>query len=214
MKHAAALLLTFALLPLVGCERASQADIPLGEQESAAPDFKPEVLAAAADYLKYPMATRDAGVAPAACAASPPPPGAKFSNSDDDDSHGKKLYYLFAKDDADYNTGKGAAPVGQVIVKESWLAEATDEPQTRWKEHSSGHEVIATAWQGEQAYVAKEKGPLFLMLKLAADTPGTDNGWVYATTSPDGTVVNEAGKLQNCMGCHEDAPRDRLFGLQ
>lgn len=218
MKSAACLfvLLCFSVVPFIGCERASQADSDNNQRgdETITPNFDGEVLAAAADYLKYPMATRDAGVAPAACAAMPPPPSAKLSNSDDDASHGQKIYFLFAKDDEDYNVGKGAAPVGQVIVKESWVAELSEEPEHRYEQHASGHEVLAVAWKNEKGYIAKEKGPLFIMLKLAADTPGTDNGWVYATTSADGQTVNEAGKLQNCMECHQDAPRDRLFGLQ
>lgn len=206
-------LLLLSLIPFAGCERPTQADADNNEQAPTA-DFKADILAAAAGYLKFPMATTDAGVAPAACAAAPSPPAAQLSKSDDDATHGQKIYYLFAKDAADYNVGQGEATVGQVIVKESWVAEQAAAPKPGWQQHASGHQVSPIAWQDEKAFVAKEKGPLFLMMKFAADTPGTDNGWVYATTSADGTKVNEIGKLQNCMDCHKDAPRDRLFGLR
>jgi hypothetical protein len=51
------------------------------------------------------------------------------------------------------------------------------------------------------------------MYKLDAKTPGTDEGWVYGTVTPDGKDVTCAGRVASCMGCHADAPHDRLFGL-
>jgi hypothetical protein len=48
----------------------------------------------------------------------------------------------------------------------------------------------------------------------AADMPGTDAGWIYATITPDGKTLTSAGRVQQCMDCHEAAPHDRLFGIQ
>jgi len=51
-------------------------------------------------------------------------------------------------------------------------------------------------------------------LKLAADTPGTDDGFVYGTVTPDNKRVTSAGRVARCMGCHDNAPHERLFGLK
>ena len=50
------------------------------------------------------------------------PSQARFSGSDEADTHGQKLYFLFAKDRSSYLFGdkKKPAPIGQVVVKESW----------------------------------------------------------------------------------------------
>ena len=40
-----------------------------------------------------------------------------------------------------------------------------------------------------------------------------DSGWVYGTVSSDGQGVTSAGQVRTCMGCHEQAPHDRLFGI-
>jgi hypothetical protein len=36
---------------------------------------------------------------------------------------------------------------------------------------------------------------------------------VYGTVAADGTVTG-AGRIASCMGCHADAPHERLFGLK
>jgi hypothetical protein len=54
---------------------------------------------------------------------------------------------------------------------------------------------------------------LYVMKKLGGgDVPGTDAGWIYGTINPDGTVTS-AGRVASCMGCHEAATHERLFGL-
>ena len=50
------------------------------------------------------------------------------------------------------------------------------------------------------------------MVKLDPATPGTDEGWVYGTVSPDGKAVGAAGRVASCMKCHAEAKSDRLFG--
>jgi hypothetical protein len=54
---------------------------------------------------------------------------------------------------------------------------------------------------------------LFFMVKGNASDPGTDAGWLYATTSMDGKTIHSNGRVSSCMECHVDAPHDRLFGL-
>jgi hypothetical protein len=70
---------------------------------------------------------------------------------------------------------------------------------------------IATR-DGKQYYASKPDA-LFIMMKLDPATAGTDDGWVYATTSADGKTVTAAGKIESCMKCHVEAKNNRLFGL-
>ncbi len=63
------------------------------------------------------------------------------------------------------------------------------------------------------AYTLDQKGPLFVMLRKDHSTPGTDQGWVYATLTPDGKTVTSAGRVASCMECHVRAEHGRLFGL-
>ncbi len=56
------------------------------------------------------------------------------STSKDDATHGQKLFHLFAKNNSAYGLDyKKPAPVGQVIVKESWhpVAVTPEEEQKR-----------------------------------------------------------------------------------
>ena len=52
---------------------------------------------------------------------------------------------------------------------------------------------------------ASTSGPTFRMQK-------TEAGWRYATVSKTGVLLAE-GTPDNCVGCHEDAPRDHVFPL-
>jgi hypothetical protein len=148
------------------------------------------VLQAGKDYRSYSQVYTGPKVAPTLCASPMPQPNR--STSRDADTHGMKLYYLFAKDYAAYRRAKhGAQPVGQVIVKEAWFPRAGADPKSR----DTG-----------------EKGPLFIMVKTGE--PDSDEGWIYATTAPDGKSVTSWGRLASCMECHRDAKHDRLFGPQ
>ena len=55
---------------------------------------------------------------------------------------------------------------------------------------------------------------LFVMTRVPAQTPGTDEGWVYGTLTPDGRTVTGSGRIEACMDCHAGANRERLFGLK
>jgi hypothetical protein len=116
-----------------------------------------------------------------------------------------------------------AIPVGFAIVKQSWAAVPGSRPiasepipvgavldmnldaptPIRWVEHDGQRLEV-----GEQA-------ELFVMAKVGEhDMPGTDAGWIYGTLTADGKTVTSAGLVQRCMGCHEAATHERLFGLQ
>ena len=122
--------------------------------------------------------------APTDCRAPEPAPP-RLSASRDPETHGRKLYFLFARNHEAYRMVRELPqPVGQVLVKESWVP---GKPMTR--------------------------GPLFVMMKTGdADS---DEGWIYATMSPDGRSVTASGKLASCMECHRsERTKDRLFGVR
>jgi hypothetical protein len=157
----------------------------------------------------------------------------KVSASDDKSTHGRKLYHLFAKDKNEYLqlTDKSAislpqlkslppSDVGQVIVKESWtmkpavdvqldgagqpLAEVDEKTSIRYSQY---------AQHDGKWFKMDQKAALFIMFRVDPATPGTDDGWVYGTVTPDGNKVTSVGLVQSCMECHKQAPHGRLFGL-
>lgn len=156
----------------------------------------------------------------------------QFSNSTDSTTHGRKLYSLFVKhvptdsESKQYiETGK-TNPIGQVVVKESWISEELKDEGRVFPTVSKkvqvrrNNELVEIddifypyAKRGEKLYRAMAKGTLFIMYKTDPNTPGTDEGWVYGTVSADGKQVTSAGKVESCMNCHLKAPHDRLFGL-
>src|SRR6185369_1352871 len=172
--------------------------------------------------------------APYLCRA-PMPGFARFSASKDDRTHGEKLYSLFVKDRAAYLglDPKKPVPVGQVIVKQSWIPEevparksvpfpgrgdviVTKDPQPGKDKfhHFDADHFYPYAGKGNKTYKASKQGDLFVMFKLDPRTPGTDNGWVYGTVTPDGKKVTSAGRVESCMKCHQEAKVDRLFGIR
>jgi len=121
--------------------------------------------------------------APTDCKAPAPAPP-RASASRDPETHGRKLYYLYARNHEAYRMVRELPqPVGQVLVKESWIP---GKPLTR--------------------------GPLFVMMKTGeADS---DEGWIYATFTPDGKTITASGKIASCMECHQsERTKDRLFGV-
>lgn len=141
--------------------------------------------------------------------------------------HGHKLYFLFAKDVAAYREMTGlyrpflepeppprlAQPLDQLIVKEAW----TDVPIARDAEVPERTDLPSfahtTTWIDGERHALGERAALFAMMKVGEPgTPDTDEGWVYATFTPDGAEVTSSGLLPSCMRCHTKAPRDRLFG--
>jgi hypothetical protein len=148
------------------------------------------------------------------------------SRSTDAATHGDKLFWLFAKDrDAYLEAGTRDQPVGQILVKEAWASrKATVEDLARLQPDEDGHLFsgddprfrsisFQTIERDGTHYTADHVKGLYVMLRLAADTAGTDAGWVYGTLAPDGETVTSAGRVASCMGCHGEARRDRMFGL-
>jgi hypothetical protein len=193
--------------------------------------FEERLLEIATSYESFGRVTAAARWAPTDCVLpSPTTPEVTFSRSTDRSTHGQKLYTLFARDlspSGSYVVDGRSSPRGQVIVKESWVPEEVKddgkplEPVHRKVKIRQGDTVVERddsfvpyARKGGQLYHAKERGPLFVMFKMDPKTPGTDEGWVYGTVTPDGQQVTSAGRVESCMNCHQGAPHDRLFGLR
>lgn len=177
--------------------------------EALDPALVQTVALAAADYQQFPCVTGTMRMAPTDCKM--PAPRAQVSRADG--VHGGKLYMLFAqlaKGDRYVVPGTPAA-VGETLVKEAW--EALPGPATAPTPASERHGIAPVAVDGEQRWHAGAFAGLFVMHKLAADTPGTDQGWVYGTIDANG-VVTAAGRIASCVKCHQDASEDRRFGLR
>lgn len=207
----------------------------------ADPDRKLEVqvLEVAMKYKDWGRVDDETRWAPTACRApwaTSEPSVARFSKSDDKQTHGRKLYFLYSNKDFEYrdlpspNAANNRAKkpvskevsVGMTIVKESWKPEevpAGKNPDNvvvtgeKRGPLDSQEQHIPYATRENKLYHAKEQAELFIMHKLDPKTPGTDEGWIYATVTPDGKKILSIGKIESCMNCHQDAPHDRLFGL-
>jgi hypothetical protein len=155
--------------------------------------------------------------APALCRI-PLPGVARMSGSTDATTHGQKLYSVFVKNFAAYPMGPNT---DQVVVKQSWTAEKVTDPSVKY-EPEKHREYPDGGWNGNHfypyamkdgvIYKADKPAGLYIMFKLDPATPNTDGGWVYATILPDGQLT-AAGKVKSCIGCHQEAPNDRLFGV-
>lgn len=203
---------------------------------------EPAILAAAKDYATtLDIVTTEPDRSPTDCRSDVPDITPKPSTAKTDDSgHGHKLYYLYARYPQAYRAQTGLArgdafgfrnpapplppplaqDVGQVIIKEAWtdIALAADAPRPPdrpvGKKPAYGPTTFETyTYVDGKPHAIGDRSALFMMLKVAATpTPDSDNGWVYATLTPDGSTITAAGLLPSCMGCHEHAEHDRLFG--
>ena len=160
------------------------------------PAFHKELLTVAADYKNYGKVDDETRWGSPLCSAIVLHPSrARLSASKDEANHGRKVYFLFAKNRSEYFRNE-PPKVGQVVVKEAW------------------HSAVEGAAQDTNKPVASETPMgLFVVMKLAPETPNSDKGWVYGTIAPDGKTVTSAGRVQSCMECHTPAPNERLFGL-
>ena len=164
------------------------------------PRFHAAIRTAAADYKTWRSVDEHVRLAPTSCKA--PLPVRRLSAAAGG-GHRRKVYLLYAskQHEGHYVPEQGAAPIGQVLVKEAFAAVECDAGDRR-----------AIAVEGTTHYRQGEPAGLFVMLKLDPRTENTDDGWVYATVETDGTI-SASGRVDSCMGCHATAPRDRLFGL-
>jgi len=94
----------------------------------------------------------------------------------------------------------------QILVKEAFVPISLDEA------HKGSTRGVQPAQRGGEGWMPGDRAGLFLMLRTARATPGTDEGWVYATVQADG-AVSAYGQIPSCVACHRRAGPDRMFGL-
>ena len=193
----------FHFMIMLSIIAASTLTVSGAEHASVGKQFHSQLLEVASHYQSYGKVDDLARWAPWLC-MMPPPPKAKVSTSTDIKTHGKKIYYLFAKDREAYVKNSGEQ-IGQIIVKESWM------PPVGAKENAKDDSTNDTTVGASQP---TEKHDLFIMMKLDPKTAETDDGWVYGTVTADGKKVTSAGRVQSCMSCHTNAQHNRLFGLK
>ncbi|MCA8945658.1 MAG: cytochrome P460 family protein [Planctomycetes bacterium] len=152
------------------------------------------LLKVAAEFRGYTKISDDAHWAPTLC-RGPLGVDPLKSKTTSSKAHGRKLYFLWVKDSGayDYEDPDGDLkdqPIGQALVKEAYHPAYPD---------------------GDSLALGEPSG-LFVMLKFDPSTNGTDAGWIYGTLSADAKTVTSAGLVESCMGCHQDAGPQRLFG--
>ncbi len=218
---------------LMGCESSSGSRPQASESEASglssskdaprASDFEQQILLIAANYKRsFARVSDRAHWSPQLCRA-PRPTGVQQSASNDAGTHGRKLYHLYAANSAAYDemsygsadTAWRGNPVGQAVVKEAFRPEevlAAQRPESL--KTPQGEPTLPDGYLEENGtlYRAGDPAGLFIMLKLDPATPHTDNGWIYAVTTPDAAAVLEVGAIQSCMECHAMTTRDRLYG--
>jgi hypothetical protein len=201
-------------------------------KESVESPFAKDLLKAAADYKTWGRVDDEARWSPFYCRA-PDPAQPAFSASQDEQTHGQKLYSLFAKKRNGYLAiaATKSAAVGQIIVKQSWIPEEITDPKEQSKKINAFEKIQLTqavperephgtedhfhpyVWKDGKVFKASKQADLFVMMKLDPKTPGTDDGWVYATLTSDGKTLTSAGMIESCMKCHRETKTDRLFGI-
>ncbi len=181
------------------------------------------------EHLQWRRVSIPPAWAPTLC--NPPELPVQQSQSSDSLTHGQKLYFLYAKYENDYQmlgddlsieTPDGFHSsqqnrVGQIIVKESWHPVKASEREAKLLNDGNDDVQIDSSQFVKKDgtwYRAGEKGPLFAVMKVSkTDDPGTDNGWIYTTLTPDGKEITGIGRMESCMECHRQAPHERLFGI-
>jgi hypothetical protein len=176
---------------------------------AATASFEATIAAAARDYRSFALVSGEMRLAPTDCRA--PEPLVRRSAAERE--HGQKLYQLYARfaDGENYVVEGVAAAVGQTLVKEAWVC--VDGPPRTATEATARYGRTPRLLVDGKVFHAGDAAGLFVMHKLAPDTPGTDQGWIYGTVDRHG-VVTAAGAVASCMRCHEGAAEDRRFGLR
>lgn len=191
-----------------GFQRARAAASEPATKDCDSP-FVPIVKEAVRGYETFVCVTGVPRMAPTECRMRPP--NVRLSTADT--QHGGKLYLLYARvaEGLEYVEAGEPAKVGQTLVKEAWTAVAGQPASaTEASRRYLGHLIVT---RGETQHHAGEAAGLFVMHKLAPETPDTDQGWIYATIDRQGHVT-AAGRIASCIRCHQDTPEDRRFGLR
>ena len=165
-----------------------------------------QFLAIARSYLSYGRVDDQNRWAPGLCAFYPSE--ARLSASNDDHTHGGKIYFVLARDRGAYVRRPALMqPEGQVIVKEAWEPkEVAKSEETLKSRHDAAGSYVPGLERGGKYYTTGNKLGLFIMLKEGSR-------WQYGTVTADGAKVTQSGNIPSCVGCHQDAKPDRLFGL-
>lgn len=211
---------------------ASEAGEPTPEQtldqHSADPsDLDTMLRWVAQNYKSWDRVSDNLAWSPYLCMYIPPQTTILASRSSDEATHGRKLYYLYARDHRYLYSNPamdGALrlpnPVGQVLVKEGW--QPVDRPELQPDSNGflpfpEGVDLSHVAQLGDRWYVRGEQADLYIMYRLARNTPGTDAGWLYAVVSPNpdgfGPQVLTSGLIESCIDCHRESTHDRILGM-
>ncbi len=220
------------VLGLAGCvetqpeEKPAGANTPPVVKDVTLDPFRDRLLQIAGEYKSYGQADQTLRLGWVYCwAPQRDIPNLRLSASGDSTTHGRKFYFMYAKQVWDSRSqgwipgsytcfpGK-TAPVGQVIVKQSWVPEVVTEGASPSDEEQLAKGLpLGIVKRDGKSYRAARQGELFVMFKVDPATPESDNGWVYGTVSADAKSVLSVGRIESCMSCHQKAPHDRLFGL-
>jgi hypothetical protein len=196
------------VLGLAGCFENQSEEVkgPMSSRTSAmkvssSDHFQDRLLQIAEEYQSYGTADRKLHVGPYLCrlVKNVDYPLPRFSASGDGETHGMKLYVVYAKQvwkarSPGYVHGSyisfpdKTAPVGQVIVKQSWIPEEVPEGKAAAFPELPVSRGMPSRFvkQDGKRYRATRQAELFVMFKLDPATPGTDNGWVNGNVSADG----------------------------
>lgn len=227
-------LVPFFLCSLVACgsgpEESRQAPEAAGS-EPAPPveidqqQLEADLLAIGASYQEFGRLDDEGRWAPWLC-RMPRPASGRISTPEEGPGHGRKLYTLYAKDAQAY-AGFPASfqelPASlndfeQVIVKESFrpvpYEGEFDPEQPMAALRDWGPQRLQPAERDGQLWAAGERTGLFVMYRPPAGTAGTDAGWFYGVLGADGERIEQAGRIESCMQCHEQAGPTRLFGWE
>jgi len=197
--------------------------------EAATPELRDErfvatIRTAAGAYAKWGRVDERPNIAPGLCRMPTRSDYGEASHARlslaPDGPHGTKLYYLWASQRGAYLAlnakTKPAIPNGFTIVKQSFVATSTPPAKSRAARSVIGVGLTSApvGWieTDRGRMFTGEPAGLYVMTKVGK-ADGTDDGWVYGTVSATGEVTS-AGRVESCMGCHEAAAHDRLFGLQ
>ncbi|HJZ86692.1 MAG TPA: hypothetical protein VKN99_16055 [Polyangia bacterium] len=199
------------MLAVVGCVSGNGST---SEQAQVSPEEARRALAIVDEHKSYGRVDDELRWAPSLCRL-PMPGVSRPSTSMDAATHGQKLYSVFAKDHAGYPDD---SKPGQVVVKESYRAELVTDPSFVYSPESLSQAPTGDdhfypyAERDGHIYRAAELAGWYILYKVDRSAPNNDEGWVYATVTAD-RKVTASGRIGSCMGCHETAPHERLFGV-